>query len=71
MTGDTPVDVTLQRGGDHQMTVSQRGFDDPISELQNIHCIIQHVSDLRNTHTSSELQSLESLPRRCLSAPTV
>ncbi len=45
-----PVDVTLQRGGDHQMTVSQRGFDDPISELQNIHCIIQHVSDLRNKH---------------------
>ncbi len=69
-----PVDVTLQRGGDHQMTVSQRGFDDPISELQNIHCIIQHVSDLRNTHSTSKLQHYRvwvlSHWQRCLCTPT-
>ncbi len=45
--GDWLVDIALEGSGDYQVTERKRGFDDSISKLQHVHCIIHHIPHLR------------------------
>lgn len=44
--GGSLVDVALEGGGDHKVTVRQGGFDDSISEVQHVHRLVHHVPHL-------------------------
>lgn len=44
--GGSLVDVALEGGGDHKVTVRQGGFDDSISKVQHVHRLVHHVPHL-------------------------
>lgn len=51
--GGSLVDVALEGGGDHKVTVRQGGFDDSISEVQHVHRLVHHVPHLEGDERRS------------------